>query len=200
MHSFNPRFLLGYTYLSNDQIDEAERVLEEIIGFTERSGYEYLGTAAKALSGMVTLARGNLDEGVRIIRERMQAFKEGGKCYHYLTFDYLLGKIFLQIATRQRGLNFSMIRRNLSFLLRHAPMAARKAEDHFRRTISMAESLGAKGILGQACLDLGRLYQNRDQFEEARIYLERSIAVFRKCRADVFSQEALALLKGLPDG
>jgi hypothetical protein len=103
VHSFNSKFLLAYTHLSMDQVDEAEKILHDILTYTETYGYEYLGTAAQALAGMVMLARGNLRAGVHTILERMAIFKRKGKRYHLMTFQYLLGKVYCQMVLQRGG-------------------------------------------------------------------------------------------------
>ncbi len=198
VHSLNSKFLLGYAYLSSGQIQAAEKVLAEIIRFASRSGYEYLGTAAEALSGMIALARGRLREGLATIMNQMQAFHDGGKRYHYLTFEYLLGRIYLQIALREGELTFGKICRNLTFLIQHAPRAGRRAEKQFLKTIPLAAAIGARAIEAQAHFDLGRLYGRRKRFEQARQHLAQSIELLQVCEADFLLAEARKFARSLP--
>ncbi len=198
VHSFNSKFLLGYAYLSSGQIQAAEKVLAEIIQFASRSGYEYLGTAAEALSGMIALAKGRLRAGFETIRDQMQAFHDGGKRYHYLTFEYLLGRIHLQIALREGELSFGKICRNLVFLIQHAPRAGRRAEQHFLKTIPLAAAIGARAIEAQAHYDLGRLYGHRKRYAQARQHLAQGIELLEACEADSLLAEARRFARSLP--
>jgi len=190
VHSFNSKFLLAYTYLSCEQADEAETILKDILTYTEAFGYDYLGTAAQALDGMVTLAKGNLARGVRMIADRMAQFKESGKQYHVMTFTYLLGRVYGQLAMKQGPRHWRLLLRNLPFLIRHMPLAARKAETHFKKAVTMAESIGAMGIAGQIYFDMAQLYDRWKRKDLSRQYLNRSITIFQDCKADIYLEKA----------
>ena len=194
VHSFNSKFLLAYTHLSNDQVDEAEKILNDIMHFTETYGYEYLGTAAQALAGMVTLTRGNLGAGVRTILDRMEAFRAKGKRYHLMTFQYLLGKVYSGMALQQEPLRLGLILKNLPFLIRHLPFASRKAEMNFKQTLVEAEAIGAMGIAGQIYFDLAQLYAARGKRALAKDACDRCIAIFQACDANVYLAKARAFV------
>jgi len=185
VHSFNSKFLLAYAHLSNDQVGEADVILKEIVAFTGTHGYEYLGTAARALEGMVALARGNLRRGVHIIRDRMAAFRAKGKRYHYMTFQYLLGKVYLELMLRKRDPDLGMMLKNLPFVLRHMPLAARKAQVNFKQAAATAEGIGAMGVAGQIFFDMARLYAARRQKLLAGEAAQRAVAIFQHCHAEV---------------
>jgi hypothetical protein len=51
--------------------------------------------------------------------------------------------------------------KNLGFVVKHVPFAATKAEDQFNKAIKVANEIGARGIMRQACLDLGILYKEK---------------------------------------
>jgi tetratricopeptide (TPR) repeat protein len=191
VHSFNSKFLLAYTFLSSGQVNEAQTVLTDILHHTQAYGYEYLGTAAQALAGMVALAQGNLAAGIKTISDRMDTFKAKGKTYHVMTFTYLLGKVYWQLAMKKGPLNWRLLVKNLPFLVRHLPIAARMAEAYFQEALAMAESMGAEGIAGQIHFDMAQLYDRARKTGAARQCLHRSIAVFQVCEADMHLQEAL---------
>jgi class 3 adenylate cyclase/tetratricopeptide (TPR) repeat protein len=190
VHSFNSKFLLAYTHLSNDQVDEAEKILKDIMRFTENYGYEYLGTAAQALAGMVTLARGNLGAGVLTILDRMEAFRNKGKRYHLMTFQYLLGKVYFEMAIHRRPLSVRLVLKNFFFLIRHLPFASRKAERNFKEALAAAESIGAMGIAGQIYFDMAQLYAVLGKSLLAKQSCDRSIAIFQACDANVYLEKA----------
>ena len=195
VHSFNSKFLLAYTHLSNDQVDEAEKILHDILKYTETYGYDYLGTAAQALAGMVMLARGNLRAGVHTILERMAIFRRKGKRYHLMTFQFLLGKVYCQMVLQPGGVPLSLIAKNLPFLIRHRPFAARKAEKNFKEAVMMAESMGAMGIAAQIHFDLAQLYAAKRKIPLARVSAERCIAIFQACDANVYLEKAKAFAR-----
>lgn len=182
--------LLAYTHLSNDQVDAADKILTDIMQFAGTYGYEYLGTSAQALAGMVTLARGNLGAGFKTIHDRMETFRTKGKRYHWVTFQYLLGKVHFEMALQRRPMRVGLILKNLPFLIRHAPFAYRKAEKIYKAALSTAESIGAMDIAGQMYFDLAQLYVAKSKRDLAKEVSHRSMAIFRACDADVYLEQA----------
>lgn len=198
VHSLNSKFLLGYTYLTAGRVADAEAILEEIVRFAARHGYEYLGSAAQALSALVGLAQGGVAAGVRVLRRHMEAFQVAGKRYHYLTFDYLLGKIYLQIALRQGAFRLPQMIRNLAFLAVALPTAGRQAERHLEQARTLAAEIGARGIAAQAHLDLALLWKARRSPARAREHGQASLRLWTECEADVHLAQARKLLEALP--
>ena len=198
LFSINAGFLMAYAYLSIGDISQAEKKLEEIISFCHRSGYEYIGTSANALSSLIAVARGNIGAGVKALNQYASQSMAEGKHYHAQTFHYLLGSIYLKMAMREGAFGVSMVMKNLPFLVTHLPRAAKHAEDHFNVAIRIAGQINAMGIKGQALLDLGRLYQSRNRNDLALQLIKESIALFKQLGADNHRQRAEAILGAIP--
>ncbi len=197
LYSVNAKFLLGYTFLSLGRVKDAEETMDEIVRFTQTSGYEYIGTSANALLGVLEIAKGNITKGVKIINSHLEQYLKDGKKYHYHTFIYLLGRIYQQMVLKEESISFSAILKNSLFFIKNAPFAARKAEALFLETIEISKQISASGIRAQACYDLGRLYRAKKKPELAEQYLSKSIDLFEKCDADVHlirAQDALSTL------
>ena len=58
--------------------------------------------------------------------------------------------VYLQIVQGEGERSLSTIFKNISFLVKEAPFAAKKAEDHFSKAIEITKELGAKGLQGLA--------------------------------------------------
>jgi hypothetical protein len=112
-----------------------------------------------------------------------------------MTFQYLLGKVYCQMVLQRGGLPLSLIAKNLPFLIRHRPFAARKAEKNFKAAVMMAESMGAMGIAGQIHFDLAQLYAAKKKISLARVSAERCIAIFQACDANVYLEKAEAFVR-----
>ncbi len=194
VHSFNSKFLLAYSYLSSDRVAEAEAVLDEVVAYSSAHGYDYIGSSARALSGMVALARGRLSRGFRIVQQQMADFESKGKRYHLLTFHYLVGQIYSRLAMDRNVPGLRFLWRNGWFLLRHRPLAARRAERMFDRALAQAESIGALGIAGQIYHDKARLYAALGKRECAREAAERCVAIFQEGEARGHLERARSLL------
>jgi hypothetical protein len=102
-----------------------------------------------------------------------------------------VGKIYSRLAQGgEEKRDFSFLMRNIGFLIKNLPSAHKKAEEHLNIAIETAGEIGAKGILGQAYLELGRLHKARGKMGKARECLTHSIETFETCEADVFLKQA----------
>lgn len=81
--------------------------------------------------------------------------------------------------------------------MKNIPLAGKKAESYFVRTIEVAREIGAKGTLGLACLDLGLLYKLKKKPEKAREYISESIKIFQQCEARAYLKQAKNELESL---
>ena len=93
--------------------------------------------------------------------------------------------------------DFEVIFKNLGFLIKTIPFAAKKAERHFQTAIQTAEEIGAKGLLGQSYLGLGLLCKNKKKNDEARHYISNAIKIFEECEAYALLEQAREELESL---
>jgi tetratricopeptide (TPR) repeat protein len=93
--------------------------------------------------------------------------------------------------------DFSFIAKNFGFLIKTLPFAHKKAEEHLNIAIKTAGEIGAKSLLGQSYLELGKLHKAKKKAEKARKCIANAIEVFEHCEAEPFlkqAQDALASL------
>lgn len=176
---------------------ESEELFEEVLSYSRESGCNYLKTMADLFMGVLLIAKGNMSRGFRIIEEVRASCLEKERKTLYGVTEYILGRIYLQIAERKKPLSLITLAKNIRFLLINAPLADKKAEYHLLKAIENAKEIGAKSILGQAYLDLGLLQQNKGRMDEARKLIADSVALFEACGANAFlkiAQEALLSL------
>ncbi len=69
-------------------------------------------------------------------------------------------------------------------------MAAKNAEKHLSKAIEIADEIGAKGVLGQAFLDLGLLHKVKKRTGRAKDCISKAIRIFEECEADVYLKQA----------
>jgi len=188
------RLLLGMSYVAEGHFREAENTLEEVMNASEDVGIEFLGSAAQAFIGMVLIAKGNLNRGIKIVEETLQIFLNNESRYRYAVQNHVLGKIYLQIILKAGPKSLSFIARNIGFLVRSIPFADRKAEAHLEQAIEVAKEIGAKGIYGQACLDLGRLHKAKGRRKIAKSFISEAIQIFEQCEAEVYLKQAKEVL------
>ena len=74
--------------------------------------------------------------------------------------------------------------------MKNVPFASQMAEAHFKKAIEAAKEIGAKGILGQAHLDLGLLHKAKKRTAQARECISEAIQIFEECDAEVYLKQA----------
>ena len=196
--SHGTKLLLGMSYLATGQLKEAQSTLEEVIGHSERFGYEWAGAASQLVKGVVLIAQGDLKQGLSLYENAIRVFFENKSLYRYAAGNHLMGRVYSKIA--QGGgekKDFSFLMKNIGFLITTVPFAHKKAEEYLNIAIKTARESGFKSVLGQAYLELGRLHKAKGKTEKARESLSSAIEAFEECEADVFlkqAKEALAML------
>ena len=152
---------------------------------------------ADLLSGVLLIAKGQMSRGFALIDAARSACLENDRITTLGVVEYILGRIYLQLAMPGKSVNLRILVRNLGFLVTTVPQAARKAEHHLLRAIEIAEKIGAKGILGQAYLDLGRLRKKGGKVDEARKFINSSIELFEILGAEVLLKHAHDALRSV---
>ena len=79
---------------------------------------------------------------------------------------------------------------NFGFLVKNASIANKKAEGYLNEAITMANEIGAKGLLGQASLELGALYKAKGRSAQAQRYISEAIKIFQQCQAERYLKQA----------
>jgi tetratricopeptide (TPR) repeat protein len=173
------RFLLGVSYFLNGQFQEAEPVLQEAASDGRDLGCELIGTPIQAFLGLISIIKGQMSQGLEMMEEALQLELRSQRRYWYATIANALGQVYLQLIDKD------------------IPAAAKKAEEYFNRAIEMAEEIGAKGVEGQAYLNLGHLYKEMGRSFQAQNCFSNAVRVFEKSEADSFLKQAKEALISL---
>jgi class 3 adenylate cyclase/tetratricopeptide (TPR) repeat protein len=196
-YAMGGKLVLTLCHVSSDQLKEAEDLIREILSFSEEFGCEVWGTPALALLGVVYIAKGQIKEGLKMIEDAQRSFAKNEARWWLAQSEYILGKIYLQMVEGARPVKLSTMARNIGFLVKKFPFAAKEAEAHFNRSIELANQIGAKGIVGEAYLDLGHLHRSKGRNDQAKACISKAIQMFEECGAEVFlrlAHESLASL------
>ncbi len=87
--------------------------------------------------------------------------------------------------------------KNIGFLARNVPVAAKKAEEHLNKATEISKEIGAKWFLGLAYLQLGLFHKARKRNNPARESLSEAVRIFEECDVNAYlkqAEEALASL------
>jgi len=197
-YQYTAKTMLGFSYVSAGKFHEAESVFEDVIKFTEEFGYEFMGSVAQALMGIVMITKGDVTRGINIVESLIQQHLENGSRWRYAVMNHMLGRVYSQIAQGGGGeKSLSFLLKNMGFLIQKVPFAARKAERYFQTAIETAKEIGAKSVLGQAYLDLGRLHKAKGRLSDARTCISQAVQSFEECEADVYLKQARDALVSL---
>ena len=197
IYSIIPNAIAAFSYLQMGEFEEAEKIANATLAFHEKFGCEFHGTAASLILGGVMIARGKMTMGLRQIENILRRLKKIEKKGFMPTGEYVLGKIYFQIATGEGPLSLSILLKNAVFLSKTLPVAGKRAEYHFNKAIEMAKEIGTKGIEGQAYLDLGLLYKTKKKKDQAIQYIAKAIQVFEETQAEVFLKQARQAMESL---
>jgi class 3 adenylate cyclase/tetratricopeptide (TPR) repeat protein len=192
-----PRLILGGAYLMSGRLTEAEEVLQEIMDFHNKFDIGIIANLARIFLGAVKLAKGDMNQGLRMIEEGRRVSLENHIKSQYIISEYILGKVYLQMVQGEGTKSASVLAKNVGFMVKNVPFASKKAENHLTLAIEVAEEIGAKGILGQVYLDLGLLYKAKKRKEQARKCFSESIQLFEQCEAEVYLKQAKEALASL---
>jgi tetratricopeptide (TPR) repeat protein len=185
------RIFLGTTYTAMGQISQAEEALQEVVSYCEHFGCEFIRLVAAGFLGAVMIAKGQMSQGLKMMEDVLQAPVQNERKATYSRLEYLMGKVYLQAVQREGAKGgVSMLAKNIGFILKEVPFAAKKAEDHFKKAIEVSTEIGAKSVLGNAYEDLGLLHQAKGRTEQAREYISNAINVYEECDALGYLKEA----------
>ena len=178
--------ILGMAYAAAGKYQEAQTTLEELTKMTDVYHSTTHGTVAKLYKGIIKFISGSFKEGISMIENVTAEYQKAMMKYRYVRCNHILGQIYSQFVVGEGKTDSSFIIKNIGFLIKTVPFAYRKAESYFYKAIETAEEIGAKGVLAQAYLDLGRLYGAKGKKRESGKCLSKAIDIFEDCGADTF--------------
>ena len=165
-------FILGVGYLSSGRFQEAEEVLQQAVSDSRALGCELIGTPIQAFLGLISIIKGQLDPGLEMMEEALRLELKCQRKYWYATIANAIGQVYLQL------------------LGNNVAGASDKAETYFNMALEVAEKIGAKGVEGQAYLNLGQLNKAMGRSDQTRHCFSRAIQIFEECEAAVYLDQA----------
>jgi tetratricopeptide (TPR) repeat protein len=186
----------GLTHLFVGQVKEAEAALLR----SEKcwkAGFDYLEGFLPTGWGLFWINKGKLGKGMGMLLKAREICLKNEWKWSYGMSEYILGRAYLEMVVGEGEVNLSTMLKNLGFLLKTIPFAARRAESHFRKAIEVSREIGAKGTQASAHLDLGNLHKAKKRNEQARKHLTEAIRLFEQCEAELFLSQAKEVLVSL---
>ena len=191
------RLMAGLACLISGDFQEAEEILQPTVDFSEKGNCGEILLWAYLFLGPALIAQGRMGQGMEMLDKARQminkSHRKGCECF----YDYTLGKTYALIATGPKP-GFSIMAKNVGFLMKNVPIASKKAVEHFSKAIEVSKKISAKGPLGLAYLDLGMFYKSKKETDKARACLAEAIRIFEQNGAEIYlkqGKEALASLE-----
>jgi tetratricopeptide (TPR) repeat protein len=191
-----PKASLGFAFLIGGQLQEAEDVAKSVLNFSEKRDIGELSAIAQLFLAPTLIAKGRMKQAVRILEGTRQTLIRNQRRTWFAQSEYVLGKVYSQIAVGPTPA-FPIMAKNIGFLVRNVPSADNKAQEHFSKAIEVAEEIGAKNVLGPACLDLGLLHEAKRRKDQARERISEAINIFQECEAEIYLKQAKEALASL---
>ncbi len=197
LYSCAGKLLLGFSYAFCGRFQEIEEMVGPTWRFCRDVGCLVWGTMVEMLLGITCVANGQMSKGLRMVEAVRDSYEKKGRKGQLALPEYLLGKIYLQVVEGTHLPSLSTLARNLGFMVKNVPSAAKKAQEHYERALAVAEEIGARNYMARAYLDLGVLHKAKKRPEEAKECVLRAIDLFRECEAEILVEEAEGILKSL---
>ena len=124
--------------------------------------------------GAATAQVGKLSTGIKHIEDTIDLFTDWGNDVMAAIGHLTLGQIYLELSMGEQKPSISTLFRNLTFLVRTLPFAARKAEVHLRTAARTFRKHQAEGQLARCLVELSLLLSTRNQRDEANACLSEA--------------------------
>ena len=190
-----PGIMLCVTLITDRRFQEAEKAIGPVLSFCEKFGTELIRTLANSIWGIVLISKGHLTKGFKILEDAQKIHLEKGRRSVFAIEEHVLGRLFCEIS-KGSAIRPSIIQ-NIGFLIKKVPFAKDIAEGHFKKAIEVGGQIGAEGIQGQACLDLGLMYMEKGNTEQARKFLSSAIPLLDRCDIRLYTNQAKKAMKAL---
>jgi tetratricopeptide (TPR) repeat protein len=191
-----PKTTLGFAHFIGGRLEEAEKVFQSGLEFSEKRGIGSVSEPYKCFLGPILIAKGEMQQGTDLLEKTRKTMLRNHWKVQYAITEYIYGEVYLQIATGQKP-SLSIITKNIGFLVKNVPFAAKKAEKHFKNAIEMFKGFGTKSQLGQTYLSLGFLYKATKRTDQAKQCILEAIDLFQGCGAHGYLKQTKEVLDSL---
>ena len=191
------KLFLSVNYLAKNQISEAESSLKKIKNYSAEFGCELFGLLATALLGIISIIRGKMSKGIKMVEQTNRTGYEEGRAGWFAAWECMFGNIYLQIAVGGEKPDLSILVKNIGFLVKNAPRADQNAQTHYNMAIEHAKKVGDKGILGQAYLGMGLLHKAKKRLDKAKEYFLKAMEIFEETESEGHLKQAKEAMEAL---
>ena len=138
---------------------------------------------------IILIAKGDVNQGFKKFEEAREALRKNHMKVFFSVSEHMLGAVYTQFVTGP-STGYSTLAKNIGTIVKIAPFAYKRAEEHFNTAIALFREMGAKVNLGQAFLGLGQLYKAKKRNEKARECFSEAVNIFQECDAPFYLKQA----------
>jgi len=196
LYSLFSKLGLGMAYFFEERFPESEEALHSLLDFCDKNGLGQLSGIGRSFLAPQLVAKGQMNEGLKMLEETQLSLLNNDRLSFYANSEIVMGAIYAQIATGPKP-GLGVIAKNIGFLAKNAPAAAKKAEDHLNKAIETSKKIDAKWFLGLAYIQLGLFFKAKKGNRRARECLSESVRIFKECGAHYNLKQAEEALMSL---
>jgi len=148
------------------------------------------------LLSTIMIAKGNMKQGFRKFEEAQKFLFKNHMKVQYAQSESILGVVYTQFVTGPSP-GFATLAKNIGSIVKTAPFADRKAQEHFNTAIEILREVGAKSNLGRTFFNLGQLHKAKNRNEKARECFSEAVHFFQEYDAHVYLKQAEEALSSL---
>ena len=197
LYGVGGNLIAGFSYAFLGEFQKIEKMAKQQLKFCRDVGCEVWGTLAEILVGITYVGNGKMSKGLKMVEKVRDTYQKKKRRGTLAIPEYIIGKIYLQIVEGENLPRFSVLARNIGFMMKNVPAAAKKAEEHFKRAIAFSKEVGNNSYMARAYLDLGLLHKAKKRKGQAKECIAKAIELFEQCEAEVYLQQAKEALASL---
>jgi predicted ATPase/class 3 adenylate cyclase len=186
-YSIFPKLAKTYCQILEGHVRHARDHITEILEFSNSFGAEFAGKPARFFQGLILIAEGKIDSGLKILEKIYQSWAENGCKLRQAACGSMLSAVYAALAQKTDSPHRKQF----------ASLASAKAHTHFEKSIQLGRQIGANGVLGRAYLNWGYLHQREGHSDSAARCFAAASQYFRLSKSNTHlatAQEALASL------
>jgi tetratricopeptide (TPR) repeat protein len=191
------KLIRAMSYIQTGRLLDAEMILKKVVPDCKRFGLDIVGLPAQVYLAVIQIAGGKMQYGMNMINDSLRDVIKNKKRSVECLIEYIIGKVYLQMIEAREPVSWTLITKNIGFLVKALPFAAKKAEMHLNRAIEIATEIGANFVIAQANLDLSLLHKAKKRTDKAKQCISEAIKIFEQCEADVYQRKANEALVSL---
>ena len=196
LYSLFSKLGLGMAHFFAERFPESEEALHSLLDFCDKKGLGQLSNIGRMFLAPQLVAKGQMNEGLKMLEESQRSFLKNDRLSFHANSEIVMGAIYAQIATGPKP-GLGIMAKNIGFLAKHAPGAAKRAEEHFDKAIELCRKIDAKWYIGLAYVQSGLFWKAKKRNNRARECFAEAARIFKEQDAHFNLQQAEEALLSL---